>query len=169
MRLGIVTNNILNQVNSEALQTMEIILLEKVANLGNLGDKVVVKPGYGRNFLIPKGKAVRASAEKLAEFEQHRAELVQKATAQLAAAQARAEALGKLKVVIAQKAGEEGRLYGSVGAKDIADAVTSAGVALLKNEVRLPAGPIRHIGDYEIKLHIHADLEAMVPVKIVAE
>jgi len=147
---------------------MEIILLEKVAYLGNLGDKVIVKPGYGRNYLIPTGKAVRASAEKVAEFEQRRAELEQKAIAGLAAAKARAEAFAKLNVTIAQKAGEEGRLYGSVGAKDIADAVTSAGVQLLKNEVRLPA-PIRHTGDYEIKLHVHADLDAVVAVKIVGQ
>lgn len=148
---------------------MEIILLEKVANLGNLGDKVVVKPGYGRNFLIPKGKAVRASAAKLAEFEQRRAELEQKAANEFAAAEARAEALAKLNVTIAQKAGEEGRLYGSVGAKDIADAVTAAGMPTNKNEVRLPTGPIRHTGDYEIKLHVHTDLDAVVAVKIIPE
>jgi large subunit ribosomal protein L9 len=148
---------------------MEIILLEKVANLGNLGDKVTVRPGYGRNFLIPKGKAVRATAEKLAEFEQRRAELEKKASAELAAAQARAEALGKLRVSIAQKAGDEGRLYGSVGTKDIADAVTAAGVAVEKQEVRLPSGPLRAIGDYEIKLQIHGDVTASVALSIVAE
>ncbi len=148
---------------------MEIILLEKIAKLGNLGDKVTVKPGYGRNFLIPQGKAVRASAEKLAAFEQRRAELEQKASAEFAAAQARAEALAQLSVTLTQKAGEEGRLYGSVGAKDIADAVTAAGVELRKQEVRLPTGPIRHTGDYEIKLHIHADLDAIVAIKVVRE
>lgn len=148
---------------------MEIILLEKIANLGNLGDKVTVSPGYGRNFLIPKGKAVRASAEKLAEFEQRRAELEQKAAANLAAAQARADALAKLNLTITQKAGEEGRLYGSVGTKDIADAVVAAGVELDKNEVRLPSGPIRHVGDYEIKLHVHADLDAILALKVVGE
>ncbi|MFM8333528.1 MAG: 50S ribosomal protein L9 [Candidatus Methylumidiphilus sp.] len=148
---------------------MEIILLEKVANLGNLGDKVTVSPGYGRNFLIPTGKAVRASAERLAEFEQRRAELEKKAAAKFAAAQARGEALSKLAVTITQKAGEEGRLYGSVGTKDIADAVSAAGVAVSKNEVRLPNGPIRHIGDYEIKLHIHADLDAILALKVAAE
>jgi len=148
---------------------MEIILLEKIAKLGNLGDKVTVKPGYGRNFLIPQGKAVRASAEKLAEFEQRRAELEQKATTEFTAAQARAEALANVNVTITQKAGEEGRLYGSVGVKDIADAVTAAGVELHKKEVRLPTGPIRHTGDYDVKLHIHADLDAIVTVKIVGE
>ncbi|CAG0945753.1 50S ribosomal protein L9 [Anaerolineae bacterium] len=148
---------------------MEIILLEKVVNLGNLGDKVTVSPGYGRNFLIPKGKAVRATADKLAEFEQRRAELEKKAADELAAAQTRADALAKLNVTITQKAGEEGRLYGSVGAKDIADAVTSAGIELHKNEVRLPAGPIRNVGDYEIKLHLHADLDGVLALKIVGE
>ncbi len=148
---------------------MEIILLEKVVNLGNLGDKVTVSPGYGRNFLIPKGKAVRATPEKLAEFEQRRAELEKKAAAELAAAQARAESLARLNVTITQKAGDEGRLYGSVGAKDIADAVTSAGVELHKHEVRLPAGPIRNVGDYEIKLHLHADLDAVLALKVAGE
>ena len=148
---------------------MEIILLEKVVNLGNLGDKVTVSPGYGRNFLIPKGKAVRASADKLAEFEQRRAELEKKAADELSAAQARANALANLSVTITQKAGEEGRLYGSVGAKDIADAVTSAGVELHKSEVRLPTGPIRHVGDYEIKLHLHADLDGVLALKIAGE
>ena len=102
---------------------MDIILLEKIANLGNLGDKVSVRPGYGRNYLIPKGKAVVATAEKLDAFEQRRAELEKKAAAELAAAQARAEALGQLAITITCKAGDEGRLYGSVGTKDIADAI----------------------------------------------
>ena len=146
---------------------MEIILLEKVAKLGNLGDKVTVKPGYGRNFLIPKGKAVRASAEKLAEFEQRRAELEKKAAGEFAAAQARAEVLANLAVTITQKAGEEGRLYGSVGPKDIADAVTSSGVKLEKHEVRLSNGPIRQVGDYEVRLHLHADLDGTLTLKIV--
>ncbi len=148
---------------------MEIILLEKIANLGNLGDKVTVRPGYGRNFLIPKGKAVRATDEKLAEFEQRRADLEKKAAAEFAAAQARAEAISKLDVKITQKAGEEGRLYGSVGTKDIADAVTAAGVELHKHEVRLPTGAIRQAGDYEIKLHLHADLDATLALKIIGE
>lgn len=148
---------------------MEIILLEKIANLGNLGDKVVVRPGYGRNFLIPRGKAVRATAEKLAEFEQRRAELEKKAAADLSAAQSRAEALARLNVTIAQKAGDEGRLYGSVGAKDIADAVTAAGIALEKHEVRLPTGPIRQLGDYEIKLHVHPDVDAILSLKVAGE
>ncbi len=148
---------------------MDIILLEKVANLGNLGDKVSVRAGYGRNYLIPQGKAVVATAAKLEEFEQRRAELEKKAAAELAAAQARAEALGKLSVRIAQKAGDEGRLYGSVGTKDIAEAVTAAGVELHKQEVRLPTGALRHTGDYEIKAQIHGDVTATVAVSIVPE
>jgi large subunit ribosomal protein L9 len=148
---------------------MEIILLEKVANLGNLGDKVVVRPGYGRNFLIPKGKAVRASAAKIAEFEARRAELEKKAAADLAAAQARAEALSQLKVVIACKAGDEGRLYGSVGTRDIADAITAAGAPVEKQEVRLPSGALRLLGDHEIKLQIHGDVTTSVTISIVAE
>jgi len=148
---------------------MEIILLEKIAGLGNLGDKVAVRPGYGRNFLIPQGKAVAATAEKLAEFEKRRAELEKKAADDLAAAQARAETLGKLAVKIVQKAGEEGRLYGSVGTKDIADAVTAAGVSLQKHEVRLPSGPIRQAGDYEIAVQLHSDVVAHVALSVVPE
>ncbi|MDD2768957.1 MAG: 50S ribosomal protein L9 [Methylococcus sp.] len=148
---------------------MDVILLEKVPNLGNLGDKVSVRPGYGRNFLIPKGKAVAATAVKLAEFEQRRAELEKKAAEELAAAQARAEAISQLVVSIAQKAGEEGKLYGSVGTKDIAEAATAAGVAVERNEVRLPNGPIRLAGDYEITLHLHSDVNATLNLKVVAE
>jgi large subunit ribosomal protein L9 len=148
---------------------MEIILLEKIAGLGNLGDKVAVKPGYGRNYLIPQGKAVAATAEKLAEFEKRRAELEKKAAEDLAAAQARAEAISKLAVKIVQKAGEEGRLYGSVGTKDIAEAVTAAGVSLEKHEVRLPSGAIRQAGDYEIAVQLHSDVVAHVALSIVPE
>jgi large subunit ribosomal protein L9 len=148
---------------------MDIILLEKIPNLGNLGDKISVRPGYGRNYLIPQGKAVAATAEKLAEFEQRRAELEKKAAAETAAAMARSAALGQLSVTIKQKAGEEGRLYGSVGTKDIADAVTAAGVELHKHEVRLPTGPIRHTGDYEIQLQIHGDVVATLALKVVPE
>lgn len=148
---------------------MEIILLEKIANLGNLGDKVTVRPGYGRNFLIPQGKAVVATAEKLAEFEQRRAELEKKAATELAAAEARAEAIGNITVTIAQKAGDEGRLYGSVSTKDIADAATAAGVKVHKHEVRLPSGPIRHTGDFEIAVQIHGDVIAKLLLKVVPE
>ncbi|AAU91713.1 MULTISPECIES: 50S ribosomal protein L9 [Methylococcus] len=148
---------------------MDVILLEKVPNLGSLGDKVSVRPGYGRNFLIPKGKAVAATAAKLAEFEQRRAELEKKASEELAAAQARAEAVARLNVSIAQKAGEEGKLYGSVGTKDIAEAVTAAGVPVERHEVRLPHGPIRLAGDYEITLHLHSDVNATLNLKVIGE
>ncbi|MEN8259093.1 MAG: 50S ribosomal protein L9 [Pseudomonadota bacterium] len=148
---------------------MEVILLEKIANLGNLGDKVTVRPGYGRNYLIPKGKAAPATAEKIAEFEQRRAELEKDAAATLAAAQARAEAISKLTVSISQKAGDEGKLFGSVGTHDIAQAITEAGVEVKKNEVRLPEGPIRQTGDYEIDLHLHGDVSATVAVTVIAE
>jgi large subunit ribosomal protein L9 len=148
---------------------MEIILLEKIANLGNLGDKVTVKPGYGRNYLIPQGKAVVATAAKLAEFECRRAELEKKAAEELAAAQARAEAISGVAVTIAQKAGDEGRLYGSVGTKDIADAATAAGVFVHKHEVRLPSGPIRHTGDFEVTIQLHGDVVAMLALKVVPE
>ena len=146
---------------------MEIILLEKIANLGNLGEKVTVKPGYGRNYLIPQGKAVAATAEKLSEFEHRRAELEKKEAEALAAAQARAEAIANVTITIAQKAGDEGRLYGSVGTKDIADAATAAGVPVEKNEVRLPAGPIRHTGDFEIGIQLHGDVLAKLALKVV--
>ena len=148
---------------------MEIILLEKIANLGNLGDKVTVRPGYGRNFLIPKGKAVAATAAKLAEFEQRRADLEKKAAEELAAAQARAESIKLVPLTIAQKAGEEGRLYGSVGTRDIELAAKAAGLHLNKSEIRLPAGALRHTGDYEIAVHLHSDVDAVLSLKIVAE
>jgi large subunit ribosomal protein L9 len=148
---------------------MDLILLEKITNLGNLGDKVTVKPGYGRNFLVPQGKAVPATAEKLAEFEQRRGDLERKAAEELGAAQARADAFAQLAVTIAQKAGEEGRLYGSVGTKDIADAATAAGLELLKAEVRLPTGPLRHTGDYEVALQLHGDVIGKLALHIVPE
>lgn len=148
---------------------MEIILLEKIPNLGGLGDKVSVKPGYGRNYLIPQGKAVVASADKIEQFEQRRAELEKKAADTLAAAQSRSATISALKVTITHKAGDEGRLYGSIGTRDIAEAVTAAGVAVEKSEVRLPMGPIRHIGEYEIGIQLHGDVVAILPLTVAAE
>jgi large subunit ribosomal protein L9 len=148
---------------------MEVILLEKVANLGNLGDKVVIKSGYGRNYLIPYGKAVAATANKIAEFEVRRAELEKAAAEKLSAAQARANALGKLNVVITHKAGDEGRLFGSVGTQNIADAITEAGVPVEKYEIRLPQGVIRLIGEYQIDISCHTDVVVKLPIKIAAE
>jgi len=148
---------------------MEVILLEKIANLGNLGDRVTIKPGYGRNYLVPQGKAVLATAERLAEFEQRRAELEKAAAEKLAAAQARANAIAKLEIVITQKAGDEGKLFGSVGTQNIADAITQAGAKVEKHEVRLPEGVIRHIGEYDIDINLHTDIVVTLPIKVVAE
>jgi large subunit ribosomal protein L9 len=148
---------------------MEVILLEKIANLGNLGDKVTIKTGYGRNYLIPQGKAVAATASKIAEFEARRAELEKAAAEKLLAAQSRAEALAKLNIVITHKAGDEGRLFGSVGTQTIAEAIVAAGAEIQKQEIRLPHGTIRHVGDYDVALHLHTDVNPTISVKIVAE
>ncbi len=148
---------------------MQVILLEKIANLGNLGDKVTIKTGYGRNYLIPQGKAVIATAVKIAEFEARRAELEQAASEKLLAAQARAAALAKLSVVIAHKAGDEGRLFGSVGTHAIAEAIAKAGETVEKQEIRLPHGAIRHIGDHDVTIHLHTDVDAIIVIKIIAE
>lgn len=148
---------------------MEVILLEKVANLGALGDKVKVKPGYGRNYLVPYGKAVPASEENIKAFEARRAELEKAAEERLAEAQARAEQLNELAVTIAAKAGDEGKLFGSVGVRDIADAITAAGPEVNKSEVRLPEGPLRTTGEFDVELHLHSDVSVQVKVSIVAE
>jgi large subunit ribosomal protein L9 len=149
---------------------MEVILLDKVDNLGNLGDKVSVKAGYGRNFLIPSGRAVPATADNLKVFEERRAELEKEVAEKLAAAEARKAAIEALaKVTIGHKAGEEGKLFGSVGTSDIADACAAAGVEIAKSEVRLPEGPFRVAGEYEVVLHLHADVDAPITVEIVAE
>jgi large subunit ribosomal protein L9 len=148
---------------------MEVILLEKIKNLGALGTKVNVKPGYGRNFLIPQGKAVPATEKNVAEFDARRAELEAKAAEGLAAAQARGERASALAVVIAAKSGDEGKLFGSVGTRDIAEAITKLGEAVDKSEVRLPNGAIRSTGDYDIDLQLHAEVTVAVKVTVVAE
>ena len=148
---------------------MEVILLEKVDNLGSLGDMVKVKSGYGRNFLIPTGKAVFATAENRAKFEAHRAELEAAAGEVLVAAKKRQQALDGMTVTIASKVGEEGKLFGSVGTVDIAEAVTSAGVKISKQEVRMPTGPIRQTGEYTIDLHLHPEVNARVKILVVPE
>ena len=148
---------------------MEVILLEKIANLGNLGDKVSIKNGYGRNFLIPQNKAVPATAQRIAQFEERRVELEKLAADKLKAAQARATAIGKLAIVIAHKAGDEGRLFGSIGTHTIAEAITAAGIKVEKQEVRLPNGAIRHLGVFEIDLAIHSDVTFKLPIQIIAE
>lgn len=148
---------------------MEIILLKKVAGLGSLGDKVSVRPGYGRNFLIPSGFAVPATEANLQSFEARRAELEHEAAAVTAAAEARRERLAGVTVTIVRRAGDEGRLFGSVGAADIAAAVEALGVALRKQEVRLPAGPLRTAGEHEVRLQLHVDVETAIRVDVVAE
>lgn len=150
---------------------MDVILLEKVANLGNLGEKVSVKSGFGRNFLIPQGKAVFASPENVKLFEERRAELEKQAADNLATAETRKAEVEALTdgVTITQKSGEEGRLFGSVGTVDIAAACVAAGVEIAKSEVRLPEGPFRVAGEYEVALHLHTDVDAVLKVTIVGE
>lgn len=146
---------------------MQIILLEKVANLGTLGDVVKVKDGYARNFLIPQKKAKRATDANLKAFEAQRAELEKQQAEILAGAQARAEKLADFAVTIAQKAGVDGRLFGSVSNHDIAEAITAAGVAITKMEVRLPNGPFKAIGEYDVVIALHHDVTVDVKVTVV--
>ncbi|BES72610.1 50S ribosomal protein L9 [Marinobacter nanhaiticus D15-8W] len=148
---------------------MEVILLEKVANLGSLGDKVKVKAGYGRNFLLPFGKAVPATETNVKEFEARRAELEKAAADKLSAAQTRAEALEGASFTITSKAGDEGKLFGSIGVRDIADAISTGGTEVEKSEVRMPEGPIRAVGEYDIELQLHTDVVTTVKVTVVAE
>lgn len=148
---------------------MQLILLQKVVNLGNLGDKVDVKPGYGRNFLVPQGKAVPATAANLAEFEAKRADYEAKANEALAAAEARKAKLDGVSVTIYANASTEGKLYGSVGPREIADALSKTGTEVGKSEVILGEGAFRHVGEYEVLLHLHADVEANVKVVVEAE
>jgi len=149
---------------------MEVILLDKIAKLGGLGDKVSVKSGYARNYLLPKGKAVFASAANVEHFEARRAELEAKLAETLTAAEARAAKLVELgEVTIASKAGDEGKLFGSIGTRDIADAITEAGVAVAKAEVRLPLGTIRETGEFDIAIHLHNDVDTNVKVIVIAE
>lgn len=148
---------------------MEVILLEKVANLGNIGDRVRVKPGYGRNFLLPQGKATLATATNIAAFEARRAELERKQAEELAAARARADKLGAIALRISAKAGSEGKLFGSLGTLDIAEACTAAGVPVERAEVRLPSGPIRTTGEHPIDLHLHTDVTVTIRLEVVPE
>ena len=149
---------------------MDVILLETVGNLGGLGDQVSVKAGFGRNYLLPQGKAVPATAENVAEFEARRAELEAAAAAALTAAGKRADAInGMGTVTITMKAGDEGKLFGSVGTRDIAEAATAAGTAIDKSEVKLPEGALREIGEYEIAIQVHANVMATLTLAVVAE
>lgn len=148
---------------------MEIILLEKVNNVGGIGDKVRVKSGYARNFLIPQGKATLATPANVAKFEARRAELEAKAAAELAAAQARAKKLEGVVVKITMPAGAEGKLFGSVGTVDIAEAVGKLGIEIERSEVRLHEGPLRVAGEHRVELHLHTDVNVELPVVIEAE
>lgn len=148
---------------------MQVILLEKVVNLGNLGDIVKVKDGYGRNFLIPQGKAKRATEANKAEFAARRAELEKQQAAQLAEAQARGEKLAGLTVQITQKAGVDGRLFGSVTNYDIAEAVTAQGFEVAKSEIRMPNGPLKTIGDHPVSLALHHDVVVDITVSVLGE
>ena len=148
---------------------MDIILLQKVANLGNIGDRVKVKSGYGRNFLLPKGKATLATPENIAKFEARRAEFEKTARAELEGAQARAKKLEGFKLTLTAKAGGEGKLFGSIGTADIADGVKKAGYEIERSEVRLPNGPIRQAGEHVVQLHLHTDVTVDLPVVIVGE
>ncbi|MGD9000484.1 MAG: 50S ribosomal protein L9 [Granulosicoccaceae bacterium] len=148
---------------------MEVILLEKVQNLGDLGERVNVKPGYGRNYLLPQGKAVPATESNIAEFEARRAELEKAAAESLETAQARAEKLNELTLTIARKAGDEGKLFGSVSNIDIVEAAVAAGVEIERNEVLMPTGPIRQTGEYDIAVHLHTDVDASIKVIVEAE
>jgi large subunit ribosomal protein L9 len=148
---------------------MEIILLEKVANLGNLGDRVKVRSGYARNFLLPKGKATLATASNVARFEARRAELEKAAKDALESAKARAAKFEGFKLSISAKAGSEGKLFGSIGTADIAEAATKAGQALERSEVRLPDGPLRTVGEHIVSVHLHTDVNVDLPIVISAE
>ncbi len=149
---------------------MEVILLDKIAKLGGLGDKVTVKSGYARNYLLPKGKAVFASKENIERFEARRADLEKQLAEALAAAEAQAAKIVELgEVTIASTAGDEGKLFGSIGTKDIADAITEAGVEVTKSQVRLPLGTIREVGEYDIVIHLHNDVDTNVKVVVIAE
>ena len=148
---------------------MEIILLEKIANLGAMGEKVNVKPGFGRNYLIPQGKAAPATAGNIAEYEARRAELEQAAGEALAAAETRRELLVERVITITSKAGDEGKLFGSVGTADIAEVITEQLVAVERHEVRLPDGAFRVLGEHDVQLQLHTDVAVIVKLLIEAE
>ena len=148
---------------------MDVILLDKVANLGNLGDRVKVRSGYARNFLLPKGKATLATVANVAKFEARRSELEKVVRENLSGAEERKASLEGFKLAITAKAGSEGKLFGSIGTSDIADAVSAAGHKLARSEVRLPGGPLRSVGEHLVVVHLHSDVNLELPVTIVAE
>jgi len=148
---------------------MDVILLQKVANLGNIGDRVKVRSGFGRNFLLPQGKATLATPDNIARFEARRAELERAAREHLTSAEERAAAMKDFKLTIRAKAGTEGKLFGSIGTSDIAEASTREGFKVERSEVRLPTGPLRMVGEHSVSLHLHADIDVPLHVTIVAE
>jgi len=148
---------------------MDVILLQKVANLGNIGDRVKVRSGYGRNFLLPKGRATLATPDNVARFEARRDELEKLAREHMESATERAAALKEFKLTITAKAGTEGKLFGSIGTSDIAEALTKQGFKIERAEVRMPNGPLRMVGEHSIGLHLHADIDVPLTVLIVAE
>lgn len=148
---------------------MNVILLDKIENLGNIGDLVTVKAGYGRNYLLPKGKAALATKENIAEFEARRAELEKAAATELVAAKSRAELVGGMELVIPANAGPEGKLFGSIGPIDIAGAFEKVGVEVNRSEVRMPDGPIHEIGEFVVGLHLHTDINVEITARVVAE
>lgn len=148
---------------------MQLILLEKIRNLGELGDQVNVKAGYGRNYLIPQHKAVVATAENKALFESRRIEFEKAQADALGRAQARAQAMAGATVQIASKAGEEGKLFGSVGTAEIAEAMTAAGFELVRSEVQLPNGPLKTVGDHEVAVSLHSEVNIRIIVSVVGE
>ena len=148
---------------------MDVILLQKVANLGNIGDRVKVKSGYGRNYLLPTSKATLATPANIKQFEARRAELERAANDHLASAQTRAEAFKDFRLTISAKAGTEGKLFGSVGTTDIAEACSAQGQPLERSDVRLPAGPLRTVGEHVVALHLHTDIDVSLTVNIVAD
>jgi large subunit ribosomal protein L9 len=148
---------------------MEVILLQKVANLGNIGDRVKVKPGFGRNFLLPQGKAALATAANVAKFEDRRVEFEKLAADEVASARTRAARLEGHTLTISAKVGGEGKLFGSIGTSDIAEALSADGIEVERSEVRLPGGPIRLVGEHHVKVHLHSDVEVDLTVTVAAE
>jgi large subunit ribosomal protein L9 len=148
---------------------MDVILLQKVANLGNIGDRVKVRSGYGRNFLLPGGKATLATPDNVKRFEARREELEKLAREHMSSAEERAAAMKDFKLTITAKAGTEGKLFGSIGTSDIAEAATKVGFKVERSEVRMPNGPLRTVGEHSVGLHLHADIDVPLTVLIVAE
>ena len=148
---------------------MQVILLQRIVNLGKLGDTVNVKAGYGRNYLIPQGKALPANEANIAKFEARRAELEAQEAKELAEAKKRADALADVNVIMRAKVGDEGKLFGSIGARDIADALTKSGLEVDRSEVKLPEGSFRQVGEYKVTIQLHHDINADIIVTILSE